>query len=80
MKSSCIDKKYIKYCNQCKKNRCLSCFNEHNNHEIISYENNIPGIDKIKSEIIKFKDSIDIFKNEIKIIIKIIENIDIYLI
>jgi len=73
---------YIKYCNKCKINICLSCYDEHNNHEIISYEKFNPNIDKIKSDIIKLKDTIDIFKSDIKIIInklnKVIENIDIY--
>jgi len=47
---------HIKYCNTCKINICLSCYDDHNKHEIISYENINPNIDKIKNEIIKLKD------------------------
>ena len=60
---------YIKYCNTCKKNICMFCFNQHNNHEIILYDNIIPDIDNIKNEMIKLKNSIDIFKSDIKIMI-----------
>jgi len=73
---------YIKYCNTCKINICLSCYNKHNKHEIISYENIIPDKDELENKLIKLKDSIDIFKSDIKIIInklnKVMENIDIY--
>ena len=76
------NKNYVKYCNTCHINICLSCYEEHNTHEIISYENINPNIDKIKTEIIVLKDTIDIFKSDIKIIInklnKVMENIDIY--
>ena len=76
------DEIYFKYCKSCKLNMCLSCYNEHNNHEIIPYENIIPDIDEIKNENFKFRDTIDIFKSDIKIIIcklnKVIENMDIY--
>jgi hypothetical protein len=73
---------YIKYCNTCKLNICMFCFNKHNKHEIIIYDNIIPDIDNIKNEMIKLKNSIDIFKSDIKIMIKklseVIKNIDIY--
>ena len=41
----------------------------HNTHEIISYENIFPDIDELENKIIKLKDSIDIFKSDIKIMI-----------
>jgi len=73
---------YIKYCNSCKKNICMLCFIQHNKHENISYENIIPDLDSIKNQIIQLKDSIDIFKSEIKKIInnlnEVIKNIDLY--
>ena len=39
---------YIKYCNECKMNLCLSCKNKHNTHKNISYEDIISDMDKIK--------------------------------
>ena len=39
---------FIKYCNECKMNLCLSCINKHKDHNNISFENIIPDIDKIK--------------------------------
>ena len=60
---------YVKYCNTCSINICLSCYNKHNKHDIISYENIIPDIDELENKIIKLKDSIDIFKSDIKIMI-----------
>ena len=72
---------YIKYCIKCKKNICMFCFNQHNNHELILYDNIIPDTDNIKNEMIKLKNSIDIFKSDIKIIINklndVIKNIEI---
>ena len=43
----------------------MLCFNQHNKHDIISYENIIHEIDNIKNCLIKLKNSIDIFKNDI---------------
>ena len=57
---------HIKYCNTCKINICLSCYEDHNKNEIISYENINPNIDKIKNEIFKLKDAIDIFTSDKK--------------
>ena len=73
---------YIKYCKTCKLNMCMLCFKQHNKHEIILFDNIIPDIDKIQKEIIKLKNSIDIFRSDIKIMInklnEVIKNIDIY--
>ena len=70
---------YVKYCNTCKIIICLSCYNKHIKHEIISYKDIIPNLDELKNKMIKLKDSIDIFKSDIKIIInKVREGIDIY--
>ena len=60
---------YIKYCNKCKSNICMLCFNQHNEHDIIQYENIIPNIVDIKNSLIKLKNSINIFKSNIKIMI-----------
>ena len=59
------NKNYIKYCDTCKINICMLCFNQHNMHNIIDYDNIIPDIDNIENSLIKLKDSIDIFKSDI---------------
>ena len=73
---------YIKYCYTCNKNICMLCFNQHNEHDTISYEKIIPDIDNIKNSLIKLKNSIDIFKSDIKIMInklnEVMKNIDLY--
>ena len=32
---------FVKYCEDCKIDLCLSCLNEHKNHELISYEDKL---------------------------------------
>ena len=44
---------YNFYCNDCKKDLCTTCKNEHENHEIISYDDIIPDIEKIKDNELK---------------------------
>ena len=38
----------ISYCQDCKKNLCLACCSEHKSHNLISFENLLPDIDKLE--------------------------------
>ena len=73
---------YVKYCDECKTNICIMCGKEHKNHKILLYEDIIPNNDKIKEYMKELKNSIDIFKKNIKEIInrleKVKKNIEIY--
>ena len=76
------NEKYNSYCKECKKNICLLCENNHNEHELIYYsaliiEDNkiIKGMEEIKREIEIFNNNI---KEEIRKLNKIIENIEEY--
>ena len=35
---------FVKYCKDCKNDLCLSCINEHKNHKVISYEDELIDI------------------------------------
>ena len=73
---------YISYCFDCKKDICMLCEKEHNNHKITSYGKIIPSLDNIKGKVDEFKKSIDKLKNNINEIIndlnKVVENLEIY--
>ena len=73
---------FIKYCKSCKMNICLICESEHKEHNNISFGEMIPNENEIKEYMNKLRESIDLFKNNIKEIIfklnKIIENMKIY--
>ena len=73
---------YIKYCDECKMNLCLFCEKQHKNHNNISYADIMPSNDKIKENMNKLKESIDIFNKNIEEIInklkKVKENMEIY--
>ena len=66
---------FISYCSKCQINLCLSCESKHKEHKIISFSDIFPNIDDIKTEMNKFKNMIDIFKNDINKIIKILTEI-----
>ena len=69
---------YTKYCKDCKKNICINCEREHNNHNKIYYGDIIP--DEFNEN--EFKKYIGKFKNEINGLFKKLEkiknNIEIY--
>ena len=54
---------------------CLSCESKHKEHKIISFSDIFPNIDDIKTDMNNFKNMIDIFKNDINKIIKILTEI-----
>ena len=41
---------FIKYCDDCKIDLCLSCINSHKNHKLISYEDNLVDIKELKNK------------------------------
>jgi len=76
------NKLYNSYCMKCKKDICILCEKEHNNHDIINDGKLIPNIDEYKNKIKELRKSIDKLKENINEIIdnlnKVIENIEIY--
>ena len=76
------NEKYNSYCKECKKNICMFCENNHNDHELIYYGKLIIEDNKIIKKMEEIKKEIDIFNNNLKEklikLIKIIENIEEY--
>ena len=69
---------YVKYCNECKKNICLKCIKEHNNHNIIDYEEIIPNNEN-NNEFKKYIDKLDnLIDDIIKKLINIKDNMRVY--
>ena len=73
---------YISYCKKCRKNICMLCDKEHNNHDIIAFGKLIPDIVNLNIKLKQFQEKINEFKNTIKDIVdklhKIEDNLDIY--
>ncbi len=66
-----ICNKFIKYCEECKKDLCEKCDIDHRDHKIISYSK----IDKDGKEIDKFKENLNNMKEKINDIKVIVEDI-----
>ena len=73
---------FFKYCYSCQKDICLSCLNEHKNHSVISFEEKLIDIDKLRNNMNNLRNEINNFREKINDIIiklkKIIENLDLY--
>ena len=73
---------FVSYCKDCKKDICTLCIKEHNSHELISYGNILPDINKFTEELEKAKTFINEYKNKINEIISKLndfkENLDKY--
>jgi len=73
---------YHSYCDECKINLCILCEVEHKSHKKISLGEIIPNKDELIKNNRKLKRMIDLFNNNVKIIINIleevIENMNIY--
>ena len=73
---------YISYCENCKRDICLSCEMEHGEHKVTSYGSILPNLKKVKEENSNLFNKKEQFKNDIKEIINklnnLIENIDSY--
>ena len=68
-----ICNKFIKYCEECKKDLCEKCDIDHRDHKIIPYST----IEKDDKEIDKFKENLDNMKakiNDIKVIVEDIKD------
>ena len=53
---------YIKYCEDCNIDICLSCTNEHKNHKIISYQNKLIDIKSLRDKMNEFEKVINKLK------------------
>ena len=69
------NKKYIEYCNKCKQNICKLCISDHNNHDIIYFEDIIKSKINVKKRKIEIKKNLDILNHNIKEINKILNNV-----
>ena len=73
---------FVKYCDDCKKDICLYCINEHSNHNILLYEDKLIDIKRIRRKMDDLRIDINKFKDNLeKIVIKlktIINNMEIY--
>ena len=61
---------YANYCQDCNKDICFSCIEEHQEHKIISFNNLIPKVKVIKEKLSEIKKTIELFNNNINTIIK----------
>ena len=72
----------VKYCEDCKIDICLTCVNEHRYHKLVSYEDKLINIKKLRKKMNDLKSIIDIFKKNLEdMIIKmrnIIENMNLF--
>ena len=68
---------YDSYCDKCQYNICFQCLKEHEQHKdkIISFKDIIPDKKAIEEDMNKFRIQIDLFFEEIKKIIDILNNI-----
>ena len=67
--------KLISFCKTCKLNICVLCKNKHNFHEIIDFSNITPDKEIIIKNKKEFKKNIELFYNNIKEIINILNKI-----
>ena len=51
-----MNENFMKYCENCKTDICLTCFEEHKNHKIVNYEDKIINIKKIKKRMNDLKE------------------------
>ena len=63
------EKKFIKYCFECRQNLCENCSDDHKNHSIKEYDSISPNINDFKDSLDKIKDKIE----QLKIIIDYIK-------
>ena len=71
--------RYESYCKTCKKNLCMICENNHDKHEIISYDKILIENDKIIENKKEIRKEIDEFEDKINNIIKELEIIKEYI-
>ena len=61
---------FTEYCQDCKKNLCYSCADEHKGHKTVAFKSLIPNEDEIKEKLSEIKNNIESFNSKINIIIK----------
>ena len=66
---------YNSYCDDCKRDTCISCEMEHTGHKIITYGSILPNIKKIKEEKDEFYNKKEALKKDIKDIINKLNNL-----
>ena len=64
----------VQYCTNCNKDICFSCYNEHKNHKIISYQDKLIDIIELRNKMNKFEIAINKLKINLEEIIKKLEN------
>ena len=69
------DEQLFKYCENCKKDLCLLCLEEHKYHNVISYEDKLINIKDLRKKMNDLYSSINKFKNNIEDEIKKLKNI-----
>jgi len=60
------EQSFLKYCENCKINICLSCIEEHKNHKMIGYEEKIINIKKKRKRMNELKSIINKFKENVE--------------
>ena len=74
-------KNLIQYCIDCNKDMCLSCSNEHKNHKIVLYKDELIDIKNLRNKMNELKNDIDKFEINIEKIINklnmMVENMNI---
>ena len=65
---------YSDYCKTCNLNICMSCIKEHINHNIINLAKIVPKKETLLNDILSFREIIDNFNNNLKELIKTLEN------
>lgn len=63
------------YCQQCKKHFCMSCEDEHIEHNIVEFKSIIPKKKELENSLNLLKKSIEEFNNECQEIINVINNV-----
>ena len=69
----------IYFCNDCKKDICSRCENQHNSHKTTSYGSIMPNEEELKDRILNLKERINDVKKDIKDIISKLERLTEYL-
>ena len=60
------EQSFLKYCENCKINICLSCLEDHKNHKMVGYEEKIINIKAIRKRMNELKNMINKFKENIE--------------
>ena len=60
---------FVKYCYDCEIDLCLSCINEHEDHEIISYGDELIDMKDLRKKMKRLEEDINKFKMNIEEII-----------